>query len=263
MLDARLALALGGVHTHAKFLVVAEAARHVDGRIGVAARFHAHGQFRQRRVSGALGHQVDGAADAAAARRGAVQEGAGATEHFHALEQFRRYVLTGQHAVQAVIRHVIGIEGEAADHIHFLEIAIAARHAHGRIALQQVAHAARLLIGNELLRITGAAEWRVHHVHGAEYAHAPAARHLAARIRLRQTFRRGIGGGVHEHRGHGLRVAGRLHEDGLGMGGAAGQQEGGQGEGGRGEAEGAHGVVGILMRMIIIIFQRCATCGKV
>ncbi|MNT50932.1 hypothetical protein D3C72_1878710 [compost metagenome] len=57
-----------------------------------------------------------------------------------------------------------------------------------------------------------------------------------------------------------MRVASRR---GLGMGGGAGQQEGGQGERSRDEVEGAHGVVWILMRMIIIIFQRGAQRGKV
>ena len=77
----------------------------------------------------------------------AVQEGVRAVDHFDALEEFGREVLAGQQAVEAVVGHVVGVHREAAHDVELLVVAEAAGHAHGRVVLQHVGDALRLVGG--------------------------------------------------------------------------------------------------------------------
>ena len=121
-----------------------------------AAVLRAEAEAGQRFVGRALGQQVDGAADAAAAGRGTVEEGVGATEDFDPLEELGSDVLTRQHAVQAVVGHVVRVHREAADHVELLEIAEASGLANRRIVEQHIGDALGLLVLNELVGVTSA-----------------------------------------------------------------------------------------------------------
>ncbi|MNL22145.1 hypothetical protein D3C87_1434760 [compost metagenome] len=160
VVNARVAAALRGVQADAGAVVRAKAAGDVGRDLELAAAGNAGGDAGQRLVRRALGHQVDHAADAAAAGRGACQESRCAAQHFHALEQFGGDVLARQQAVQAVVGHVVRTEDEAANEVGLLEITEAARHAHARIVLQDIAHAAGLLVLDQFVRVAGDAERR-------------------------------------------------------------------------------------------------------
>ena len=184
-LYARLAVAAGDVEAAAPIAVGAEAAGEVGGQIEFALAVDARGQPVQGCVGRALGRQVEGAADAAAAGGGAVQEGRGPVEDLDPLKEFRRHELARQDAVEAVVRHVVRVNREAADDIQLLEIPEALGHAHGRVVLQHVADTAGLLVAGQFLRVAGRGERGVHRVHRAEQADPTPARDLIA----------GVGGG--------------------------------------------------------------------
>jgi hypothetical protein len=155
----------------------------------------------QRLVGRALGQQVDAAAYAAAAGRRAIEETVGAAEDFHAFEEFGGDVLARQHAVQAVVGHVIRVHGEAAHHVELLEVAETARRAHRRVVQQHIGDAFGLLVLDQFVGVAGAGKRRFHDVLVAQDADAPAARHLAAGKGFGQAFGRSVGAGVDGHRG--------------------------------------------------------------
>ncbi|KAG1240288.1 hypothetical protein G6F68_017809 [Rhizopus microsporus] len=102
VIDCRIAAALCRVQADARAVVRTEAPGDIGGHLELAAAGNAGGDTGPRLVRRTLGHQVDDAADAAAARRRARQERRGAPQHFHAFEQFGGDVLAGQQAVQPV-----------------------------------------------------------------------------------------------------------------------------------------------------------------
>ncbi|MNX71460.1 hypothetical protein D3C86_1027760 [compost metagenome] len=216
VVNRRVAAALRGVQADAGAVVRAEAAGDVGRDLELAAAGNAGGDAGQRLVRRALGHQVDHAADAAAAGRGARQESGCAAQHFHALEQFGGDVLARQQAVQAVVGHVVRTEDEAANEIGLLEITEAARHAHARIVLQDIAHAASLLVLDQFVRVAGDAERRAQVVQRAQHAHTAAGGHLPARERRGQAAGGCVGAGLYLdglHRHHRAAVRGRLRWD--------------------------------------------------
>ena len=198
--DGRAAVAAHRVQAQAGAVVGAEAARQIDRGRGLAARLHAQVDAVQRLIARALGHQVDRAAQVAAARGRTVEKSAGAMQHFDALEEFGRHILARQQAVQAVVGQVVRIHRQAPQHIEFLEIAEAARTAHGRVVEQHFANALGLLVADQRIRIAGQLERRVHDVLLAQQAHAPALGNLPAGKRLGQAFGRRIGAGLDGHR---------------------------------------------------------------
>ncbi|KAG1374401.1 hypothetical protein G6F59_018410 [Rhizopus arrhizus] len=84
VIDCRIAAALCRVQADARAVVRTEAPGDIGGHLELAAAGNAGGDTGQRLVRRTLGHQVDDAADAAAARRRARQERRGAPQHFHA-----------------------------------------------------------------------------------------------------------------------------------------------------------------------------------
>src|SRR2546428_121743 len=86
-----------------------EAAMVVDAArgLGLAAAFESQGHLAQRLVGRPFRQQVDGAADAAAARGSAVHEAAGAAKHLNPFEQFGSDELARQQPVQAVVGEVV------------------------------------------------------------------------------------------------------------------------------------------------------------
>jgi len=225
VVHAGLAGAGGGVDAHAQPPFRPEAAGDVGRDLALAVAGPAGGQAGQVLVGRALGQQVDDAAYAAAGRRGAGQEGRGAAQHFHALEQLGGDVLARQQVVQAVVGDVVRAQDEAADEVRLLEVAEAARHAHARVVLQHVGDAAGLAVLDELVGVAGDAERRIHVVARAQDTGTAASRDLPAGVGGRQALCGGVGAGLDLHafeHGHGLvRVARRLL--GLGDGRAAGQ----------------------------------------
>ncbi|CAK9134635.1 unnamed protein product, partial [Ilex paraguariensis] len=198
-IHARAAVAAHGVQADAGAPVRAEAARDVGGDKGLAARLYAGAHARQRIVAGALGQQADGAANAAAAGCCAIEEGVGAAQHLHTLEELRGDVLARQQAVQAVVGDVVRIDREAAKHIQLLEVAEAARLAHARVVEQHVAHALGLGVLDQLLGVAGGGERGVLPVQRAQHAVARPRGHLAACEGLGQALGRCVGAGLHRH----------------------------------------------------------------
>ena len=108
--DGGVALAVRGHQTQAGAVIGPEAAGHVGRGVELLAVDQPQVHTRQRIVGGTLGQQVDGAADAAAAGCGARQEGTGAAQHLHTLEQVGGDVLAGQQAEQAVVGNIVRIQ---------------------------------------------------------------------------------------------------------------------------------------------------------
>ncbi|MNQ60868.1 hypothetical protein D3C85_751680 [compost metagenome] len=184
-LDRAFARAAGQVQTQAPGVVLPKAARNIRGGVDLVAAFPPGGQTSQGRVARALGHKVDRAAHAAAAGRGAVQEGGRPPKDLDPLQQLRRHVLARQHAVEAVIGHVVREDREAADDVEFLEVAKAFGDADRRIVLQHVGDAAGLLVADQVFGEAGRGEGRVHGIQRSEHPDPSARGHLTA----------GIGGG--------------------------------------------------------------------
>ena len=205
--DAGFALALDRVETQAGAVIHAEPARDIDRSQHAAATLEAQRGFGQRLVGCPFGHDVDCPAEAAAARRGAVQEGAGAAQNLDPLDDLGREVLARQQSVQAVVGHVVREDRKATGDVDLLKVAKPARDPHRSIVLQHVSNACRLLILDQRLGVVGNAERRVHHVLAAEDANPAAACDLSTCIRRLQAAGRGIG-----TRAHG---DGREHLDGL------------------------------------------------
>ena len=225
VLHRALAVAADQVQARAPFFLGAEATGQIGRGVDLVIARHPCRQARQG-FAGALGRQVEGAAYARPARRGAVQEGAGAAEHLDPLDQFGRHELARQHAVQAVVAHVVREDREAPDHIQLLEIAEALGHPHRRIVLQHVADAARLLIADQFLGVVAGRIGRVHHVHIAQQADPAASRHLPAGIGRGQSHLRSRHDDLVQFGRRGRR---RLLGQG-GRGDGKGQQAGGAGE---------------------------------
>src|SRR3546814_21081709 len=83
-------------------------------------------------VPGALGLQVDGAAERGAAGRGTEQEGAGAVQYLDLVIEFGRDELARRHAVETVDRDILAVQRETANHELLRGIAEAERGAHRR-----------------------------------------------------------------------------------------------------------------------------------
>ena len=117
----------------------------------------------QRLVGRALGQQVDRAADAAAAGRGAVQEGAGAAQHFDALEQLGRRCTGAAAGCRGRCRRRRPNSARK-PRMKYDSWKLPKPRAtpHRRVVQQHVAHALRLLVLDQLVGVAGARERRVH-----------------------------------------------------------------------------------------------------
>lgn len=214
MVDGRVARALERVGAQSPFLLLAKAPRDVELRAELAVIDVRQRHAVERLGAGALGHQVDRAAHRARGRH-AVEQRIRAAQHFDALHADQRAGVARRDAVEAVERHVVVEQREAAD----VEL-VAARAArigvaHRGIVDQHVAQVLRLLVLYQLGRVVRGAERSVQQVAVAQQPHAAAARHLAARIgrgqagrgvddlhhRQRLQARAGGGRGAHDDRG--------------------------------------------------------------
>src|SRR3546814_15590813 len=106
------AVAAHSIDAYACAVVGAETPGQVDGSVALAAAFPAQAGLGQGFVGSPLGHDVDGAAHAAAARRGTFEESVGAAKHVEPLDEFACQVLAGQQNVEPVIRDVVGSSEE-------------------------------------------------------------------------------------------------------------------------------------------------------
>ena len=220
VLDRALAVAAGEVETDAVFGVGAEAAGDVGGDIPLTTAFETDRGARQGIGARPLGRQVEGAADARAAGSRAVEEGGRPVEDLDPLQELRRHELARQDAVEAVVRHVVGVNREAADDVELLEIAEALGDADGGVVLEHVGDAAGLLVAGQLLRIGGDGEGGVELRQGAEQADPGAARDLAALIGAGNTD---LGAGDHD-------LVQPIRLLGQGRGGQHEERRGGEGE---------------------------------
>ncbi|MCY1407798.1 hypothetical protein D9M71_231070 [compost metagenome] len=205
--DRGVTIAIDAVEAHAEGVALAEAAADIE--VGADLRILApvDADAGQRLVGGALGHDVDRAADATA-RRHAAEQRVRPLEQLDPLGELDRHPPEWQHAVQAVERGVGAVHREAAHGEGVDDIAAAADHPHrGVVGHQQVGDAACLLVLDGLFGIAGDAERRVHDVGVAQHAQARALGHLAAGILGRQRFRAADGGAGHGGCGEGQGVA--------------------------------------------------------
>ena len=237
-----LAITQHTIEAHAPGIVRAEPVAEVERAVKLAVAFDADRGAADAALRGALGHQVDGAADAAATRGCAVDEGVGTAEHFHAFQQFSRHELARQDAIGAVQGDVVGIDREAAQDVDFLEVAEALGDAHDRVILQDIADTVGLLGGDQVSCVGRAGEGRVEEIQITEHAGAAAAGHLATGIRVGQGDLRGI---RHDYRLEHARIFGAGSvRSGVGCR-RLGKREGGRGakrQGGGGEdPDGGHG----------------------
>ena len=198
VVQRRLAVLVGAVEAHAPFLVLAEAAADVRLHAQLRLALEGAGQARQRFVAGALGDDVDRAADAAA-RADAVHQRARALEDLDTLHHQRGHPVRRRHAVEAVQTHVAARHGIAADLEILAEAAAGGQRAHRGLADDHVRKRAGLRVLQHLGGVVGGAERHVHHVGCAQHAQAAAARNLAAGIGCRQSAV--AGGGHHGGRG--------------------------------------------------------------
>ena len=177
VVDRAVAVAIDAVDAHAEAVVRSEA----RARIEIAAE-NAVGAVAGRRAEqglfGALGDQVDAAANAGAARRRAEQEGVGAVQHLDSLIEFGRHDLARGDAEQPVHRHIVPAQREAADHEQFGLVAEAEGGAHRRIVLQHVADRLGLLIEHELRGVGGDVERRLQRALVTQHADIAAAHDL-------------------------------------------------------------------------------------
>ncbi len=194
--DGHVATAPRGVHANTEAAIV-RAPGDIGRSMPVAAGLAADGQLRQGIVGCPFGDNVHRAAQAAAAGCGAFQEGVGAPEDLHPLNERRGQVLAWQQAVQAVVGHVVGKHRQAAHDIHLLVVTKATGYAHRRIIQQDLADAGGLLVLDQQFGIAGEAVRGVHHRLGAENADLPALGHLPAGIGLAQAVPGGVRAGLY------------------------------------------------------------------
>src|SRR5690554_168126 len=102
MTNLGFAVAVCGVYANAPAIVLAPASANVDPAACLCATGVIKRRAGKRFVLGALGLNIDKAAKAAAARRRAVQESAGALEYLHPFDHLGRQNLARQYAVQPV-----------------------------------------------------------------------------------------------------------------------------------------------------------------
>ena len=110
---------MNGVNPHAPLVVITKTAANIHcaahlGRRRVIDRYAVNCGIR-----GAFWFNVDVPAHAGAARRYAVEEGAGAFEQFHAIGKFHGQDLAWQNAVQAAVRNIIAGEFKTTDDKRF------------------------------------------------------------------------------------------------------------------------------------------------
>lgn len=112
--------------------------------------------------------------------RDPIEEGAGPFEHLDPFERLGGHDLPWQHAVQAVVADVVGVQRQAAYGEHLREIAEPRRLAHRRVIEQHITQSAGLLVGDGLGGVAGDTERHVADCLVAEHAQLRAAGHLAA-----------------------------------------------------------------------------------
>lgn len=217
----RLAAGIGRVGPQTDRLVGTEAAADIDRAAELGIGQIERARLGNRLVGGALGHQVDGAADGA--RQGAVQKGRGAAEHLDPFDA-GRVRLAGHDAVKAAQPVVVVGHEDAADHGAVVEhVAVRPAQANGGIAGEHVGQRARLLTLDVFLGVDRLAERRVHEVAVAEQADLAAARDLAAGVGGRQVADLGLRwrrARLHAHgiELHGARPGRARDRDGIGGG---------------------------------------------
>ncbi|MCY1425767.1 hypothetical protein D9M71_415640 [compost metagenome] len=148
---------------------------------GLAVGDEAAGDFGQRLVAGALGLDVDAAADAAIGRD-AAEQSARPLEDIHPLDHFHVDGIGRQHAIETAEGHITVIEAETT-HGELLETAAGGVGVtHGRVVRHHVGQGPRLLVLDQLTGVGGDVEGRFHEIPVTQQAKAAAARHLAAVI---------------------------------------------------------------------------------
>ncbi len=180
LVERRVAVAVGAVEAHAPFLEGAEAAADIEMRADLRVAVVARGDAGERLVVGALGDEVDGAADAAGA---AAEERGRAEQHLHALQALREAAAGVGEVEQPVEGGVEVGHREAADEVR-VALAVGRRVvAHGRVVLDDVGDGARLLVADQLLRVARHAERRLQDRAVAERPEPGAGRDLTADVR--------------------------------------------------------------------------------
>ncbi|MNI33749.1 hypothetical protein D3C73_877100 [compost metagenome] len=173
--------ALDAIEAQAPGIVFAKAAAQVKlaGEVGLAGI--AQRGARQWFVVGALGHHVDGAADAAIGRN-AAHEGAGALQHFHPLQDLHRHAAGRHQAIQAVDADVAAAHGKAANLEVFTKAAGRGQRADRGVVHDHVGQRAGLLVIQQFRGVVDRAERRIHHVFGPQQTQAAARGKLPAGI---------------------------------------------------------------------------------
>ena len=169
------------VEAQAEALVLAEAPADVHVTAQLPGGGLHGGEFGDRVGPGALGLDVDRAADAAVGRQPA-EQCAWALEHVHPLDHLHVDGIGGQHAVQAAEGDIAVVEAVATDG----ELLEAPRRgvgaAHRGVAGDQVGQGAGLLVLHHLAGVGGLAQGRFQEVPLAQQPEAAAARHLPAGV---------------------------------------------------------------------------------
>ncbi|MNM77883.1 hypothetical protein D3C81_897580 [compost metagenome] len=178
-----IAIAVHRIEAHAELLAGTEAAADIKmtAELGIAAV--AGGEAGQGRVVGPFGHQVHRAAHRATGRH-AVEQRRRSFQHFDALGQLRCYPIVGNQAVQAAKSDVRRGHAEAADVEVVGDTAARAAAVDTGVGQRDHPHQVRCLdVVDELGRVAGGVERRIHEVQVAEQADAAAACELAPGIR--------------------------------------------------------------------------------
>ena len=143
-----------------------------------------------------LGDEIDAAADGAAARntgaarRHAIEHRAGALEDLNPLDEIGANGIVRCDSVKAIQPEIAAVIVETANKQGVGAAACRLHDPDGRVVRQDVANGARLLICDQLRRVVGLVERRIHYAAIAEQSEATARRHLSAGIRSRRRTER-------------------------------------------------------------------------
>jgi hypothetical protein len=118
----------GGIDPDPELPVFAEPAGRVTGGIALRLILVADRQPVEIDIGGALGHEVELAANAAAPRSSAVEKGIGTAKHFEPLQELRRNILSRQEPIQPVVGNIVRVHREPANDIQLLKVTKAASH---------------------------------------------------------------------------------------------------------------------------------------
>ncbi len=170
------------VQTHAELLLFTEPSPYVNGPAYLARRGVAAGELGDRRVASAFGLDVDAAADATPWRN-AVDQLAGALDDVDPFGHLHIDRIGRQQAIEAVVGHITVIQAETANG-ELLETPTGrVGGTNRRVAGDQFAQGAGLLVLHEVAGVTGDAERRFHEIARTQQALRALAGDLPACIR--------------------------------------------------------------------------------